>query len=62
MENQKAEKRFCYDCKHDVRGKDGVMIDCAHPDRQAAAHCCACASCDGSTPCFVAKEENETKG
>lgn len=52
-------KRYCYDCKWDVRGDDGIMIDCAHPDRQAAAHCCAWAAFCGERPMFEARDVAE---
>ena len=52
-------KRYCYDCKYDVRGEDGIMITCKN---QNAAICCARGAFDGEMPFFEQRDFVEENG
>ena len=56
--NKGTEKKYCYNCKFDVRDERGNMADCTSPNR---VYCTANASYDGTRPWFEPKEDNERK-
>ena len=55
---EKPERLFCYDCRFNIRNENGIVFECAFPDKASVARCRVCASSE-DRPYFEPKQKRK---